>query len=201
MDCNTVRQHIDALRGHRLPADIMGPVEDHLRHCRACRAFETDLGLLRHGLATMTPPTMPADLAERSLRPLRRRHHMPTALAASVMLTVAVLAGLFLGIPRQAADPGVAGPDGWQTRTIQLALDAPEPMDAVRFRLELPESVEVQGHPGRRTLEWTDNLAAGPNRLSIPIVLMDGANGELLARLEHGGRIRELRVPTSSLAR
>lgn len=196
MDCRTLRENLDALEQGTLDAELFARADAHLRQCRACQAFRSDIAMLRRALRTAPLPAVPEDLTERAMLRIAGRRRVPAAaIAASLVAAVALVTGLLMGVPGTPDEPAVATSGQWQNRTVHLSVNAPAPMDAVRFRVELPTAVEVRGHPGRRTLEWTDDLVAGANRLSIPLVLMNGREGELIASLEHEGRVKTMRIP------
>ncbi len=199
MNCTKVRETIDDLHAGRLDQDAARAVRVHLDGCPACRAYETDVDLIRHRLSGVATPPVPGTLTEQTFARLRRRGRAPLAAAASVMLAVSVLAGVLVSQLTPPDQPEVANrAPAIEERTVRLAVNAPRALESVRFRIDLPDAVEIQGHPSSRTLEWTDSLAAGRNRLDIPLLISGEPRGELVARVEYEGRTRELPISLAS---
>ncbi len=200
MNCHDVQQMVESngsLGGKRQAEAARA----HLRACPACRAFSSEIRRLRQALADDDVPAMPSDLPDRLCWPplgaVRPAGFL--AVAASLVLAVALVVILHPWEGSGPAQPGVAAGDQWRSETLTLSLDAPRDLHAVEIRIELPPRVEIEGHPGRRTLEWSDDLVAGPNQLRIPLLLTGDAEGELVATLRHEGRTRDLRVPVDGL--
>ena len=204
MDCREARERIEVQR-RGAHVESAAEVEAHLRRCPACRAYQADVRRIRSLLQAEAVPPMPADLPDRALRRLRqgRGRWGPTSMAACLVLAAGVVLGAWLQPWERTLQVDSGGaPEGgeWRSRVVTLSLDSPRELSSVEFRLVVPPSAEVQGHPGRRTLEWTDDLAEGPNQLRVPLLLRGEADGELVATLTHEGRSRNLRVPLSELA-
>lgn len=196
MDCHSVQDALDDLRDGRLNARSAAQARGHLRECPACAAQAADAERLRAVLGGPVVPLRPAVLE--GLR--RRAGDGRRRLTAAASLVLAVAAGaLWWGQQAAAPTPTDWLADGWESRTVHLALDSERALEGVQFSLELPTGVEVQGHPGRSSLHWQDDLTVGANRLSVPLVLQAGAGGEVVARVEHEGRSRELRVSLENL--
>ena len=49
----------------------------------------------------------------------------------------------------------------------------------------LTGNVEVQGFGHRRELKWSDDLDAGVNQLSLPLVASGEGGGQMVVRLSH----------------
>jgi hypothetical protein len=197
-NCTTVQQNLDDLRAGRLSSLLAEPMRAHLQRCPRCSAFGDDVDRLKAALATPLAPA-PASLIQQlqnHRRPAARRR-ASLALAASLLLAVAAVA---LTLAPSPGPSPLAQPEQWREHTLRLALDSPRTLEDVSFRLELPAGAEIQGRPGERVLQWTDDLAAGANRLTIPLRLQAGAHGEMVTTLEHEGRSRELRVSLDTLS-
>ncbi len=201
MDCRTLQTDLDAiLDGSRGQATLTG-ARTHLNQCAACRAHVADVRTLQRALATGELGGMPADVRQRLLR----NRHTPVLTGVAGVAAGVVLAAVVVLLWPDADSPGdqvVAVDDGdWQTTTVQLDFRSERALTGVRFSLELPDGTEVKGHPGQRVLSWEDDLDQGANRLRIPLVLTNEPGGELVARLEHDGRSRELRLTADELPR
>lgn len=195
MKCHDV-QEVLAVRQRFSVFRQAAEVKDHLGGCAACRAFLADVERVQRVLQDDDCPQMPVDLPQRLLTHRRRTLLPAAAVAASLVLGVALVLGVtqpWIGTEREP--PALVYGGDWRAETVTLSLQSERDLRDVSIRLELPPQVEVDGHPGRRTLEWTDDLLAGPNKLRVPLVVMGDAQGELVATLSHEGRSRNLRVP------
>ncbi|RFA27264.1 hypothetical protein CAI21_14565 [Alkalilimnicola ehrlichii] len=194
-DCHTVQQSFDDLRAGTIRPGQAAHVRRHLQRCAACRAFYQDVSHLRSALAEPVPP-LPRRLSER----VKRRYRLPQRVAVAAMLLLLV-GGFVLRTDLVGVAQSPSFVEDWTRKTIDLALDSEKALPGVHIRLELPLGVEVEGRPGERVLAWQDDLDAGANRLSIPLMLEQGAKGELVASVEHDGRRREFRIGLGEEAR
>ena len=191
MECRTVQRSLDDYREGTVNADVAAGMAAHLQTCAACRAFARDLHRIHRAVAEAETPPLSAAQRRRLLGG-RRPRGIAAGMAAG--LAFAAAATVWLQFGEQATEPQVAGTE-WQAHTVRLQLESRETLSGVRFTLDLPEGAELQTHPGQRRLEWEDELSAGANRLTIPLILRGQPDGELVARIEHEGRSRELRLP------
>lgn len=184
-------------------------VEQHLAHCPGCRRLADQALALQASLRALPAPEMSADLVERLLGsdkatvPVeKRRYQRGLAIAASLVLAVTAASLLYQGAEQR---PSLAKLEGntsqqWvslavaEPRNVRLALSAADDLDNARLTIVLPEGVEFQGHPGRRELSWTTSLRQGENRLVLPLIATMRSDSELVLRIEHGDKQREMRV-------
>lgn len=85
-----------------------------------------------------------------------------------------------------------------QPHEVSLAFNAPYEIQDVTFRIQLPEGVELQGYPSQRELTWNDRLYKGRNVMNLNLIANQGADGELLAYINHGGKERVFRLPITA---
>lgn len=197
MDCRTLQHDLDALLAGEYGEPATQRTHQHLAGCPACRAYATDVQALRRALAADADGRMPTTVRQRLL-PHRTPRPALAAAAAVVMAAGAALVWQQLG----EHSPGATSePAEWTTATVRLDLQSGNELSNVRFQLELPEGTQLEGHPDRRSLTWHDDLDAGSNQLSIPLILTGELQGELVARLEHEGRTRELRLTPDEITR
>jgi hypothetical protein len=104
------------------------------------------------------------------------------------ILTV-ILTGLEVRSPaaRRAPENQVVTLAVAEPRTVNLLFTSRTQLDGVRFTVDLPAGIEVDGKAGVRRISWSTPLAAGDNLLPLTLVAHAGGGGQLAARLQHGG--------------
>lgn len=154
------------------------------------RNFESEM--LRHlRELPVEPPS--AGFAARVLGTRRAPWLRPAfgfALAASLVAGVGLTLWLGEGpAPAESPSPGtqVVVLAAGSTGPVRLAFRSPRDLSGVTISLQLPEGVELAGHPGRQALSWQADFQAGANVLELPLVVRTGASGVLTATLDHGG--------------
>lgn len=146
---------------------------------------------LRDALRRLPVPPPKPGFAARALAGLRgrtRRIARVAGYALAASLCGAIGLGVWLDQPLSSASPEarvVALVPG-QSGAVRLAFRSPRELAGVTIRLQLPRGVELQGHPGRQSLEWQADFQAGANVLELPLVVLDGEGGLLTATLDHG---------------
>lgn len=202
MDCNQMHYTLDS---GWLDAPTPEMLE-HLKTCADCRSVWSRARASLSVLRGLPEPPVPAGYADRVLGFTRaaayyhrRREH--SAWAWGLGIAAALLIGISIGV-------GLAGrPESdYQVRNgivmvrvgavtnVHLALDAGHPIQDVGFVINVPDGMELQGHPGERQIEWTGDLAQGRNILNLPLIAKAGATGTLEADLHFAGRENTLKV-------
>jgi hypothetical protein len=105
------------------------------------------------------------------------------ALAAS-LLAVALFFG-FAGkpAPTPATPEFVVSLD--EPRNMNIAFETDRRLDGATITILLSGSVEIDGYGPQRELSWSDDLDAGVNRLSLPVIANGLGGGQIIVRLEH----------------
>lgn len=198
MDCETLRHNW----GVRVRPDAPEPEEtpemrQHLEGCPACRQWVADIGTLRQALREAPEPPMRPGFADAAVTAARRRRSSARgalAGAAAALLVLGAAVGVLAPVgPGGDSVPTVALPAG-DVHEVTLAVGSPRAMDDVTFTVELPEGVELAGHPGKRRVTWQGDLARGRNALELPLRSRGGEGGELVARVARSGTTKTLRV-------
>jgi len=85
-----------------------------------------------------------------------------------------------------------------EMKQVKLAFKAQKAVENARISISLPDNVMLKGYPGKRTIEWETQLAAGDNILSLPILadqlIAAGESDILVARVSHNGGENTLSV-------
>lgn len=201
MKCSEFDNQVQDWLDGELSADRAAALQAHAEACPDCRARVEEFRTLRAALAEMPAPALSGERTERLLRASRpRRRTMQPALAAAATFALAALILPFADWDRTgpatgetAATAEVSVPVN-QLRTVRLALSSQRTLDDATVMIELPPGVELQGRPAQRVLRWQTDISAGNNQLSLPLIAHEPGTGELVARIEHDGKSREMRL-------
>ncbi len=204
MRCQDVRNLLPELvRGDLNPA-AEAMLRTHVEDCRACTGALAREQQLQASLKAIPVAVMPSDFAARALRQaatqgrpgLRRLVDHPLALAASIVMVCGMAFMLGRELTVGAGLEVVSVPLG-QTQMVALKIDAPQAFDHVEFEVALPSNVVLEGQPDLREFAWSGQLRAGVNVLSLPLVGVDAAGGQLIATVTYGNTKKSLRIPLS----
>lgn len=200
MKCSEFDNQVQDWLDGELNADQAAALQAHAEACPACRARAGEFRALRAALAGMPAPALSSERAERLLKTARPRRRMHPALAAAAAFALAALILPFADWNRTGPEIGEAAATAEisvplnQLRTVRLALSSQRTLDDATVVLELPPGVELQGRPAQRVLRWQTDISAGNNQLSLPLIAYKPGTGELVARIEHDGKSREMRL-------
>lgn len=213
MHCEEVQTLLpEAVRGELSAAaeHILGA---HLKACKVCASLMGREQRLSSSLQALPVPPMPAELPARAFRKARdvdqvSRHAQATrrvmrmgGLAASVLMVCGIGFMLGRGTLETSLDQPLAVnlPLG-QAQTVALKIDAPQAFSEVQFEVTLPANVALQDQPELRQFAWNGQLQAGLNVLSLPLVGVKAAGGQLVARVKYGATEKSLRIPLTVVA-
>ncbi|HKK05563.1 MAG TPA: zf-HC2 domain-containing protein [Gammaproteobacteria bacterium] len=204
--------HISALLDDYVDG-LLGPAEyeavtRHVQDCGECRKALEETQRLIGALRQMPVPAPSADLASRVLKRARdasqAQRQTPRRWGFAAGFTTAAAAGLTLWLvtawwpgpkaPAVAPDVGAVALTAHEVRPVSLAFNAPSDIRAVTFSLELPPGVQLQGHPGERSIVWQGRLTKGRNVLHLRLIAQDSAGGELIARIRHRDKAKTFRI-------
>lgn len=107
--------------------------------------------------------------------------------AAAGIVAVALAAGwLTPGAVSSEVTPSVAFsvPAG-QARIMDVAIETEAALSNASISVELVGDIQIEGYGQQRQLSWSDDLDAGVNRLSLPIVATGSGGGQVLVKLTH----------------
>jgi hypothetical protein len=116
------------------------------------------------------------------------------AFAASV-LTV-IYTGLLVEAPRTRISAGLLSiaMTAGQGRDVNLVFNAKTEVSDATLRIELPNGVELVGHPGEQRIQWRTRLALGNNIVPLTLIAPAPAAGQIIARLKAGDSEKIFRI-------
>ena len=72
-----------------------------------------------------------------------------------------------------------------EVRQMDLAFETNRQLDGATISILLSGDVEIEGYGIQRELTWTENLDAGVNRLSLPVLANGIDGGQMIVRMSH----------------
>ena len=181
----------------------------HVEHCEDCRAALRGAEALAELAAreTGTPPTdlfrSVVDKAVATPAPLERVDRFWAgagfgAIAAS-LLAIALIFG-WSGNRQPGGDIPEFVVSLDEPRRMDLAFETDRPLAGAQITILLTGSVEIDGYGPRRELSWTEDLEAGVNRLSLPVLANGFDGGQVVVRLSHpnSDQVFVVRLPVES---
>lgn len=203
MNCDQFRRQLHDFLDGSLDAAEVEAVRAHAAHCSGCRCRLAEEAALRAALRALPVPAPRPGFAQQALRNAtlpRGQHRQGFWLGFGSALAAGLAFWLLLGtwvlespVPAKDPLPEVAIVLD-EVRNVNLVFNSPRDLDGATLSIDLPPGVELEGFPGERTIAWETALAKGANALSLPLRATSQAGGELVARLEHNGRQKTVRL-------
>ena len=106
------------------------------------------------------------------------------AIAAS-LLAVVLMLGVFEMPAEQPQSVAKFSISVDEPRLMHVAIEADRALPGAEISILLTGNVEIEGYGNRRELNWTDDLDAGINKLSLPLVASGEGGGQMVVRLSH----------------
>ena len=196
MNCAEFSKQLTALATDAMPKASRDDCLAHAACCAGCNAALRG----RHATLAMQQLSIdepPAELFERITaevtrsQPRRGRSRsfwtgatFGGAVAASLLAIVLALGVLELPAtqPKSVAEFYVSVDEA---RMMHIAIEADRALPGAEISILLTGNVEVGGFGSRRELNWSDDLEAGVNKLSLPLIASGAGGGQLVVRLSH----------------
>jgi hypothetical protein len=138
----------------------------------------------------MSPPTEKKQIPSAAAPTLWQRVSAFAFLGAfGLTILTVILTGLEVRSPaaRRAPETQVVTLAVAEPHTVNLLFTSRTQLDGVRFTVDLPSGIEMNGKAGVRRISWSAPLAAGNNLLPLELVARAGGGGQLAAQLQYGG--------------
>ncbi|MDJ0699494.1 MAG: hypothetical protein QNJ07_06515 [Woeseiaceae bacterium] len=194
MTCDFDKSRLRSLARGSLEAGEREDVLAHVDQCDDCRAALRGAEALAE-LAARETGRPPAGLFEAVVdtavsRPARapRDNRFWTGAGFGAIAASLLAAAFFFGwsdsrVPEASVAEFAILVD--QPRQMNVAFETDRVLEGARITILLSGSVEIDGYGSRRELSWTEDLEAGVNRLSLPVVANGFEGGQMVVRLEH----------------
>jgi hypothetical protein len=209
VSCEFSKDRLRALARGLLDDEERKQVQAHVNSCEDCRAALRGAEALAE-LAARETGTPRADLFESVVeqavsQPVRSpRDNRFWAGAGVGAIAASILAvALFFGWEETRVPSGIAPEFSVsvdEPRQMDLAFETDRDLEGAKITILLSGSVEIDGYGPRRELSWTENLEAGVNRLSLPVIASGIEGGQMVVRLEHpqSEQVFIVRLPVDS---
>ena len=196
MKCESLAEKLTPLAMGELPEDQRSACMNHIAGCRSCEtAWEGTLAMhsIRDQNVGPTPAHLFEQLMHRAIKGSRSISLGPKfwlgtgfggAIAAS-LLAAALALGLLVSPSGDQTRPAVFLVALDEPRLMHIAIEADSPLPGARISILLSGEVRLDGYGDRRELSWNDDLDAGTNKLSLPVVASGENGGQVIVRLSH----------------
>ena len=196
MNCAEFSEQLTALATDAMPEASR---DDYLAHAACCAGCDAALRgrhatLAMQQLSVDEPPAELFDRITTDVTESQPRRGGPRsfwmgatfggAVAASLLAIVLAL-GMFelpATQPKSVAEFYVSVDE---PRMMHVAIEADRALPGAEISILLTGNVEVEGFGSRRELNWSDDLEAGVNKLSLPLVASGAGGGQMVVRLSH----------------
>jgi hypothetical protein len=194
MSCEFDKGSLRLLACGSLDGEERDSVLAHVDRCEDCRAALRGATALAE-LAARETARPPAGLFEAVIEkavsqparaPRDNRFWMGAGVGAIAASLLAM--ALFLGLTDSRMPTGSVPEFAVsieEPRQMNLAFETDRILEGAKITILLSGSVEIDGYGPSRELSWTENLEAGVNRLSLPIIASGFDGGQIAVRLDH----------------
>jgi len=201
MNCIDLQTQFDDYLDSELSLKEREAIELHISDCVSCQQSLQEIKAIHQALSSLPVPDASPDFEARVFAEVRKQYAghfgnrfitgFATALAASLALWFAstVFSPQFDGDQPQIINVAMN-----QTRTVRLMFEAPADLDQVTLSVGLPENIEIEGYTGKRQLVWQTHLKKGENILELPVMAIADGQGEMVAKLTYGDRLKQFRI-------
>ncbi len=87
-----------------------------------------------------------------------------------------------------------------EPRAMNLAFETDRQLDGATISILLSGNIEIEGYGIQRELTWSENLDAGVNRLTLPVLASGIGGGQMVVRMTHplSEQVFIINLPTES---
>jgi len=196
MNCDFVSDNVQRIASRELAEEQLTASVTHIDNCSDCQAaLRGAEALLELKMRKTTPATdqlfdrvvktaTSATNQDQSSRRFWAGAGFGGAIAASIFALAFVLGwtdGFRSAAPATAEFVVALG----EPRQMDLAFETDRRLDGATISIFLFGDVGIDGYGLQRELTWTENLDAGVNRLSLPVIANGIGGGQMVVRMTH----------------
>lgn len=196
MSCSLVVENMPGIVSGELAPALLAKCDRHIMQCSDCRDAlrgARSLALLRGRevgelSSALFDRTVSKGLAVSSGPARYGGFWIGTGFGGAIAASILALS-LALGWIDPAADLEPAAAQFTvaldEPRNMEIAIETDQALAGANISIMLSDGIELDGYGHRRELNWTTDLQAGVNRLSLPVLAVDPAGGQVVVRLRH----------------
>lgn len=213
MNCKQAQLIIDDYVDDYLTDFHRNAVESHFEECNRCRCRFNERRNLVAELGNLPKLAGPStDFRHRVLQARQQQITMSkrrkqwlqvgtlTSMAASFLIGIAVSIYVYIGDRSFEETTGDIVTNEVEVipeithKVITVLFNSKASLGNVKFSVTPPESVDIEGFVGERTVVWNGKLKKGENILKIPLIVNRGSSSSLLVCIEHNREKRKFFV-------
>ncbi|MFC1589279.1 anti-sigma factor family protein [Pseudomonadota bacterium] len=201
MNCIDIHIHIDDWLDDQLSQQDRLVFDQHVSNCADCAARLENARSLMLGLQNIPVPPPSANFEKRVFAEVRRQHkeshhfRFAAGFATAATASLAIWFASSVMVPEAVIEqPRMISVAMNEAQTVRLMFESQNDIEQVQLSVGLPDNMELDGYPGRRQLAWQTSLKKGENILALPIMAIDQGQGELVAELSYGDKVKTFRV-------
>ena len=206
MKCEKTQSLLNDYIDDTLSALHAEEVNNHCHTCDDCASQLESLRIQKEILYSLPVPPASHGFEKRvfatavqdaqSAQNLHSKHGSFYKFATAAMISALVLwLGLFDDTKTQKHDLYLVTV-GDDVRTIKVAIDSEQALDAVNMRVELSDNLELEGFGNKKQISWTTHLREGVNVISLPIVGIAQGRGDITTRIQLNGKEKVMHIKT-----
>ena len=204
MNCDRAKEYIDDSFDGYLSGNDEKAVTDHFMECSDCQTLFQQEKEFRHMLKSLPVPPPSQGFSDKVFRKTidtcRSQSRRRSWLSAGGAVAAGLALWFMVGIPgnyslqRPQQDVPMSTMNLHASKTIKMIVNASRDMRNATVTVELPEHIEIEGFPGRRSVSWNTNLYKGKNLLALPIVAKTTGRDQIITRIEHESKSKLLKM-------
>lgn len=206
MKCKDTDRHIDDYLDKQLNPDDRFAFEQHISKCESCAQKVEFASSLLSGLSDLPVPEPSANFEHRVFTEVRRQHRehqqqhhgfrFATGFATAAVASLAIwfVSSVYITPDPLVEQAQVVSVAMNEAQTVRLMFDSQVDIEQVTLSIGLPDNMQLAGYPGHKELTWQTSLQKGQNILALPVKAVGYGQGELLAKLNYGDKVKIFRV-------
>ena len=205
MKCSDINRHIDKFLDKQLVSEDLQAFEQHVSDCPECTGNLATAESILSGLQKLPVPQPSANFKQRVFSKVRTQHkdehqHHPgfsfsTGFATAAIASLAIWLVTSVYIPDTLVEqPQTISISMNEAQIVRLVFDSQADIQQVNLSIDLPDNMQLDGYPGLSELSWQASLQKGQNVLALPIMATGYGQGELLAQVNYGDKVKIFRI-------
>ena len=204
MNCERAKEYIDDYFDGYLSANDEKTVTDHLMECSGCQDLYRQENEFRQTLKDLSVPPPSQGFSDRvfqkTVETCRRQSRRRSWLSAGGAVAAGLALWIMVGIPVNYSpqlpqqDVPLSTMNLHASKTIKMIVNASRDMRNATITVELPEHIEIEGFPGKRSISWDTDLYKGKNLLALPVLAKTTGKDQIITRIEHESKSKLLKM-------